>query len=128
MRPPDDNSDRPSTEELPARRWRRRLVFTLPGEDAAGTNWSAPAPQHEPDPVFTARYDNGASRKRGGDFPAFLAEVPAAPGGKRQRTSEEESGSVHEKCVMCTFLGKVTMCYDWLFYCLLAWLFLQWFF
>ncbi|KAL1473209.1 hypothetical protein MTO96_038841, partial [Rhipicephalus appendiculatus] len=38
MPPPDDSYDCPSPEEeLSPRLWRRRLVFTLPGESTAET-------------------------------------------------------------------------------------------
>ncbi|KAL1470809.1 hypothetical protein MTO96_040286 [Rhipicephalus appendiculatus] len=133
MPPPDDSYDCPSPEEeLSPRLWRRRLVFTLPGESAAETYCGDPAAQYGHDsgwPVFEARTENSGSRKRSGDFPTPLAsDVLAEPKGKRQRTLEEEHGPVRERCLVCRFLDVVANGYDCLCAGLLAWLYFKWFF
>ncbi|KAH7957355.1 hypothetical protein HPB52_018091 [Rhipicephalus sanguineus] len=131
MPPPDDSFDYSSQEELSPRRWRRRLIFTLPGESAAEAFCGDRAAQDEQDsgyPVFEARTDSSGSRKRSGDFPSSLAsDELAAPSGKRQRTSEEEYGPVQERCLVCRFLDVVAKGYDFLCAGLLAWLYFKWF-
>ncbi|XP_054923179.1 uncharacterized protein [Dermacentor andersoni] len=128
MRPPYDDFDSPSPEDVPPRRTRRRLIFTLPGENTAEP-WSEPTArhgQHSSGPLFAANEVSGDSRKRSGDYATYLAEMAPAAGAKRQRISEDY-GHLQDKCIMCRFLDVLARCYNWACVSLLAWLYFRWF-
>ncbi|XP_049519444.1 uncharacterized protein LOC125943920 [Dermacentor silvarum] len=127
MRPPDDSFNSPSPEDASPSRARRRLIFTLPGENAAET-WSEPTAQHGQHSSYQVLAADGASsgiRKRSGDYVTYLAEMTSATGAKRQRMSEDY-GLLQDKCIVCRFLDVVATCYNWACVSLLAWLCFRW--
>ncbi|KAH8041472.1 hypothetical protein HPB51_015834 [Rhipicephalus microplus] len=95
MRPPDDSSRCPSPEEkLSPRLWRRRLIFTLPGERAAELYCGDSVSHDRQDSscqVFEACTESSHSRKRSSVFPTSpSSDVLVQPGAKRQRTYDDE--------------------------------------
>ncbi|XP_065296048.1 uncharacterized protein [Dermacentor albipictus] len=128
MPPPNDSVDSPSPEYASPWRTRRRLIFTLPGENTAEP-WSEPTArhgQHSSDPLFAAAEVSSGSGKRSGDYATYLAEMAPAAGMKRQRISEDY-GHLEDKCIMCRFLDVLARCYKWACVSLLAWLYFRWF-